>query len=94
MFENFCSDVFGMIYKDSLASFSSQCRTEAGDEQDRQVNNNYNTVWQVLLQNYVKVTWEPGAGVGGGGWLTGVRQIYKRIDIWAGYWELSEVCNS
>lgn len=44
MFENFCSDVFGMIYKDSLASFSSQRRTEAGDEQDRQVNNNYNTI--------------------------------------------------
>lgn len=31
---------------------------------------------------------------GGGGWLTDIRQLYKRIDIWAGYWELSEVCNS
>lgn len=63
MFYNFCSNVFGMIYKDSLARRSSRCRTKAGYGQDKQANNDYNTLWQVLLQSYVQVTWEAGKGM-------------------------------
>lgn len=43
-------------------AYSSQGWTEAGDEQERQVNK-YNTIWQVLLRSYVQAMWEPGEGV-------------------------------